>query len=49
MLRGIAPDAPRYADIPPVPMPNNPRMGAGGSIYEKQTEMKRRPLAETVE
>ena len=49
MLRGTAPDAPRYADIPPVPMPDNPRMGTGGSIYENQTEMKRRPLAETVE
>ena len=49
MLRGTAPDAPRYADIPPVPMPDNPRMGAGGAIYENQTEMKRRTLAETVE
>jgi len=45
MLRGESPTKPRYTDVPPVPAPTQVRPGRGGSIYESQTQMKRRPLA----
>ena len=47
MLCGKPPTEPRYAEVPPVPTPAVVNPGRGGSIYENQAEMKRRPLAET--
>ena len=46
MLRGEAPEAPRYEEVPPVPRPDNPLVGRTGSIYEQQTLLQRRLLAE---
>ena len=47
MLCGEPPTEPRYTEVPPVPAPAVVSPGRGGSIYENQTQMKKRPLAET--
>ena len=46
MLCGQLPAAPRYADVPPVPQPAQPRQGRSGSIYEQQTHLQRRLMTE---
>jgi phytanoyl-CoA hydroxylase len=47
MVRGQAPTEPRYTEVPPIPAPEVPRPGLGGSIYESQTQMKKRALEES--
>ena len=47
ILRGEQVREPRYADLPPVPRPNNPRPGRGGSIYEQQTLLLRKRVSES--
>lgn len=47
MLRGEPPTEPRWVDVPPVPTPDVVRPGLGGSIYESQTQMKQRLMAES--
>lgn len=47
ILRGEQVREPRYADTPPVPRPDNPRPGRGGSIYEQQTLLVRKQVSET--
>lgn len=50
MLRGEQVREPRYADVPPVPRPDNPRpSGRGGSIYETQTLMAKKRVVENVQ
>ena len=46
MLRGEPPTKPRWTDVPEVPMPEVVRPGLGGSIYESQTQLKQRLMAE---
>ena len=45
ILRGEASAEPRYTDVPPLIEPAQVRPGRGGSIYESQTQLKRRILA----
>ena len=47
ILRGEQVREPRYADTPPVPRPDNPLPGRGGSIYEQQTLLVKRQVSET--
>ncbi len=47
ILRGEQVREPRYADTPPVPRPDNPLPGRGGSIYEQQTLLVRKQVSET--
>ena len=47
ILRGEQVREPRYADTPPVPRPDNPLPGRGGSIYEQQTLLARKQVSET--
>ena len=47
ILRGEQVREPRYADTPPVPRPDNPLPGRGGSIYEIQTLLVRKQVSET--
>ena len=47
ILRGEQVREPRYANTPPVPRPDNPRTGRGGSIYEQQTLLVRKQVSET--
>ena len=48
ILRGEQVREPRYADLPPVPRPDNPRpSGRGGSIYEIQTLLARKRVSES--
>ena len=44
MLRGKAPDEPRWVEFPPVPTPKNEQTSHGGSIYETQTQLQLRFL-----
>ena len=47
ILRGEQVREPRYADLPPVPRPDNPRpSGRGGSIYEIQTLLAKKRVSE---
>ena len=49
ILRGKQVREPRYAKLPPVPRPDNPRpSGRGGSIYEIQTLLARKQVSESV-
>ena len=42
MMRGDPPAEPRHVETPPVPKPDEPRIGLSGSIYESQAMLKRR-------
>ena len=46
ILRGKQAREPRYAETPPVPRPDNPLPGRGGSIYEQQTLLMRKRVSE---
>ena len=46
ILRGEPPTEPRYEEVPDVPTPEVVRPGLGGSIYESQTQMKQRLMAD---